>query len=97
MRITLDLDVEQLDRAELPAVLGDLVELQARVLLRLAEVPAVATEDTNVSVEEAARRLGVSVRFCYRRAKELPAVRMGRRLCFSSRGLDEFIRKRRGR
>ena len=53
--------------------------------------------DENVDVEEGARRLGVSVRYVYRNAKTLPVVRIGRRLLLSSRGIDEFIRKRAGR
>lgn len=78
---------------------GLVVALSARLAALGASLAArtatpVPKQDANVDVAEAARRLGVSVRYVYRHAQELPAVRMGRRLVFSSRGLDDYIRRR---
>ena len=50
-----------------------------------------AEPDRNLSVREAAQRLGVSERYVYRHSQELPAVRLGRRLVFSGRGLDRYV------
>jgi excisionase family DNA binding protein len=54
--------------------------------------------DENLSIEEAARRLGVSRDYVYRHAHKLPfTVRIGRRLLFSARGLERWNRQRQGR
>ncbi len=54
--------------------------------------------DENLSTQEAARRLGVSGHWLYRNAKRLPfAVRIGRRLLFSARGLERWNQQRQGR
>jgi excisionase family DNA binding protein len=56
--------------------------------------------DRNLSAQETARRLGVSLPFLYRRAKagEYPfAVRMGRRVVFSAHGLAAWSRQRMNR
>jgi len=69
-------------------------------LLTLAPEPANSREppDENLSVEDAARRLGVSRDYLYRQAGKLPfAVRIGRRLLFSARGLERWNRQRQGR
>ena len=51
--------------------------------------------DQNLSVKEAARRLGVSSAYLYKNARQLPfAIRIGRRLLFSAQGLDRWIRNR---
>lgn len=79
---------------------GLVVSLAARLAALgagLAAPPAVSAPDEAVDVTEAARRLGVSERYCYRHADQLPAVRIGRRLVFSSRGIDQFIARRAGR
>ncbi len=52
--------------------------------------------DENLSIDEAARRLGVSKDFLYR--TKLPfRVRIGRRVLFSARGLERWNRIRQGR
>lgn len=51
--------------------------------------------DQNLTVEEAARRLGMSKDYLYRNARRLPfSRRIGRRLLFSSRGLDNWMARR---
>lgn len=95
----IDLDVATVPREELPSVLGRLVELEARVRLRLSEpagaAPQTAGADRNLSIGEAAARLGMSRAWLYKRGGDLPcAVRIGRRLLFSERGLEAFLRRK---
>jgi excisionase family DNA binding protein len=53
--------------------------------------------DENLSVVEAARRLGMSKDYLYRKAGSLPfAVRIGRRILFSAKGLERWNRERQG-
>jgi hypothetical protein len=53
--------------------------------------------DTNISVEEAARRLGVSASYLYKNAKNLPfMVRIGRRRVCSTSRLERWNRARLG-
>jgi excisionase family DNA binding protein len=48
-----------------------------------------------LTVESAAERLGVSTDYVYRHAEQFPFTRhMGRKLVFSSLGIDEYIRKK---
>ncbi|MBX7185029.1 MAG: helix-turn-helix domain-containing protein [Vicinamibacteria bacterium] len=96
--MTLEIDIATVPRDELPAVLGRLVELEARVRMRLSEpteAPAGAAADRNLDVHEAAARLGMSAAWLYRNGAELPcSVRIGRRLLFSERGLEAFLARR---
>lgn len=89
---------------DLPALLGRLVEAEAiaRLRLSIAAVPASTNgygapeADENLAVTEAARQLGVSTRWLYREARRLPfAVKIGRRLLFSRRGLERWNRQQR--
>jgi excisionase family DNA binding protein len=58
---------------------------------------AVQQPDENLSVAEAARRLGVSRDWLYRHSGELPfTIRIGRRVVFSARGLEQWSRKQQG-
>ncbi len=60
--------------------------------------PGVSGPDANLSAPEAARRLGVSMDWLYKHASGLPfTIRIGRRLLFSSRGLERWNRLRQGR
>jgi excisionase family DNA binding protein len=53
--------------------------------------------DENISTEEAARRLGLSRDWLYKHAAALPfAIRIGRRVLFSARGLERWNRQRMG-
>lgn len=90
-------------RAEPEERAGLVVALSARVaalaagILAAAEHTSRATEDPdqNVSVEEAARRLGVSADWVYR--NRLPfKVRIGRRVLCSVHGLERWSRQRAG-
>ena len=62
------------------------------------QVPTGPGEERLLTVEEAARTLGVSEDWLYRRAPRLPfTVRLGRVLRFSAEGLERYIRQRQGR
>jgi hypothetical protein len=58
-------DVDAVTRNELPALLGQLVELEARVRLRLAELPAAVgtCSSRTIDAEEAATIAGTSKRW----------------------------------
>lgn len=57
-----------------------------------------AEPDSLLDVDAAAKRLNVSTNWIYRRVDKLPfVVRAGRLLRCSSRGIDEYIRRRQGR
>jgi len=93
-------DADGLPIEELPAFLGTLVEVEERIRLRLRSVevaPASATTepDVNVSVDEAARRLGISASYIYKNAARLPfVVRIGRRLTCSTVAFERWRKSR---
>lgn len=82
---------------ELPHLIGQLAECQATAQARLNAAPASISEphDELVAIDRAADRLGVSRDYLYRHAADLPfARRMGRKLVFSSLGIDKYIQKK---
>src|SRR5438093_13327108 len=79
----------------LPSVLGRLAEAEAIVRQRLHNLAPSngpgKQPDQHVSVEEAARRLGISTRFLYKHADRLPFIRrIGRRILCSSRRIHAW-------
>jgi excisionase family DNA binding protein len=94
----LDQAIEAAEPPDLPAIMGVLEAAKGKAWARLSSAPATAAPDENLSIKEAARRMGVSDRWLYRKARTLPfTVRIGRSLLFSSRGLERWISQRRGR
>jgi hypothetical protein len=80
---------------ELPALLGELEVLRTTALLRLSAPSTTQPHDELLSVESAAERMSVSTDYLYRRADTLPFTRrMGRKLLFSSLGIDRYIREK---
>jgi excisionase family DNA binding protein len=80
---------------ELPAFLGELEEIRVTALGRFA-TPYVETRDELLDVEQAAGRLNVSQNYLYRHSRRLPFTRrVGRKLLFSSSGLDLYLKKSR--
>jgi excisionase family DNA binding protein len=79
---------------DLPGLIGDLAEINAIATARLAAPAAAPEPDRMLDVEEASRRMGVSKAYLYRAHKRLSfARRQGRKLLFSSAGLDTYLRK----
>jgi predicted DNA-binding transcriptional regulator AlpA len=79
---------------ELPRLLGDLEEVRATALARLAAPQPIQSQaDELLDVPEASRRLGVSGDYLYRHHKDFPFTRhMGRKLLFSLRGIEKHIK-----
>jgi excisionase family DNA binding protein len=102
---TLERALESIPPEELPLLIGELARLQAEASVRLTSGAANGRRDRTpeapdelLDVEEAARRLSLSCDHLYRHAKELPfTVRIGRRLRFSAKGIERYIRQRQGR
>jgi excisionase family DNA binding protein len=87
--------------SRIPALLSQLSALQSAIAARLISADRDETtpaEDTLLTVEQAAERLGVSTDWLFRRSRALPfVVRLGRHLRFSNRGIDRYLRSRTGR
>lgn len=99
-----DLDrlIAEAPAGQLPALVTALTAKAGTAAARMLAVPHDPAPspgpDENLVVAEAARRLGVSRDWLYRHAKRLPfAVRIGRRLLFSARGLERWNSRRQGR
>jgi excisionase family DNA binding protein len=84
-----------LPREELPRLLGDLAEISATASARLSSAVVESRPDQLLDVEETARRIGISKDYLYRHQRKFPfARRIGRKLLFSSSGLDKFLARR---
>ena len=86
----------------IPALLSQLSALQSVMAARLVSATdldeSVMTQDTLLTVAQAAERLGVSKDWLFRRSRTLTfVVRLGRHLRFSNRGIDRYLRNRTGR
>lgn len=96
----LDTLIASLPPERLPAVMAALSArlglAAARVLAEAGSEDSAQSLDENLSVGEAARRLGVSEDYLYRHARRLPFTRrIGRRLLFSAKGLERWNARRR--
>jgi len=85
-----------ISQEELPRLLGDLEEIRATALARLAPpLPELQPPDSLLAVGEAANRLGVSPHYLYRNHARFPFTRrIGRSLRFSTSGIEQYIRRR---
>jgi predicted DNA-binding transcriptional regulator AlpA len=81
--------------AELPRFLGDLAEVAATAQQRLCAPAPVQPADELLSVRQAAAKLGCSVDFLYKRGSFPFARRLGRKLMFSSNGIEKYLREQR--
>ena len=85
--------IQALPAEELPRLLGDLEELRAIAQVRLLTPPRAPSPDEMLDVNQAADRMRISVDQLYSMAKKLPFTRhIGRKLVFSSAGLDAFLK-----
>lgn len=65
----IELNIDQVPRADLPALLGRLTELEARVRLRLAEPAVVLSPSRTIDADEAAIIAGTSRRWILTRTR----------------------------
>jgi excisionase family DNA binding protein len=100
---TLTALVRDTPSSDLPTLAGELARALVSVVARTAatavRVPATAPTDPAdelLTIEEAAKRLGVKVSWLYRHARDLPFTRkIGRRtLRFDARGLERWAANR---
>lgn len=89
-------EVQTLAPTELPQLLGELEEIRATALARLT-TPAPQTQpDRYIDVKEAADRMGMSRHYLYRHWQKFKFARQeGRKVLFSSSGLDQYLKKSR--
>jgi len=90
---------QQLPPEQLPKLLGEIEEIRCTAMARLGTslIQQPLGPDQLLSVEEAARRMGVSRDYLYRQHGTLPFTRrIGRRVLFSSAGIDRYIRQQDG-
>ncbi len=96
--------VTEASAQEAPALLGHLEQLKATLWTRLLGAASLdgkgqaAEGDTLLKIDDAAKRLNLKEDYLYRHQKRFPfTVRIGRRLRFSSNGIEKYIRQRQGR
>lgn len=90
---------QQLSADELPEFLGDIETVRVTAMSRISAPSATPQQpDRLLSADEAAARLGISKDYLYRHHAEYPfARRIGRRVLFSSVGLESYIGQKRHR
>lgn len=90
---------EDLPPEQLPRLLGEIEEVRCTAMARLSAIAVAhpANPDHLISVADAAQLLGVSKDTLYRQHDHFPFTRrMGRRLLFSSHGIEDYIFKQSG-
>ena len=89
------LAIRQSAPEELPDFIGELESLKATAWARLTSpLPTAQQHDSLLGIEEAADRLGLSTDWLYRNSKKLPFTRrMGRKVLFSSIGINQYINR----
>ena len=89
-------EARELPVDQLPRLIGDLEEIRCTALARLTVPPSQPQADELLDIQAASKRLGLSRDYLYRHHQQFPFTRrMGRKLLFSSLGIDEFIRRKR--
>jgi predicted DNA-binding transcriptional regulator AlpA len=80
---------------EIPALLGELEQIRVTALARLSSPVGAFQPDELLDVRATAKRLGVSQDYLYRHQRKFPfARRIGRKLLFSSSGLNKFLARK---
>lgn len=89
--------VQKLSAEQMPELLGELEVVRTTALLRLsAPVVVPVQHDELLSVDDAAGRLNVSRDYLYRNSRRYPFTRReGRKLLFSSNGIDKYLAQNR--
>lgn len=86
-------DVAALAAEEIPAVIAQLASVQSALAARLLmeRETAKGEPDPLLDIEQAAARLNMSTHYLYKNHRRLPfTVRQGRKVLFSSRGLERY-------
>jgi hypothetical protein len=92
----LEANAKQLPADQIPEFLASLEKIRVIAFARLCAPVQAQEPDELVDVSVAARRLGVSETYLYHSHKKFSfARRVGRKLLFSSRGIEAHIRKAR--
>jgi len=87
--------VKELPVPDLPAFMGKLEEVRFTAQLRLTSPIPIPAPESLLDVTEAAKRLGMSENYLYRHSDKYAFTRReGRKLLFSSSGIDAYIRQR---
>src|SRR5437773_2475086 len=82
--------------SHIPALITRLSSLQTAIAARLiVGEERILPEDNLLRIDEAAKRLGVSPDWLYRRTSKLPfVVRLGRHVRFSAQGIENYVKRR---
>jgi len=86
---------QEMPPEQLPRLVGELEEVRCIAFARLLVPRPVseASSDRLLAIDEASRKLGVSKDYLYRHREDFPFTRrMGRKLLFSSHGIETFLR-----
>jgi hypothetical protein len=87
---------QTLPSADLPSLLGALEEIRVTALARIVVPTVEGRPDESLTIDQAHKRLGVSKGYLYRHWQEFKFARQeGRKVLFSSNGLDLYLRKSR--
>ena len=82
----------KLPTSELPTLVGALEEVKARLWVEMTAPKSNGKVDRLLTADEAAERLSLSKDTLYRRADDFPfTVRIGRKVRYSSKGIDRHI------
>ena len=91
--------VSALPLEAVPVMRGKLAELDTLLQMRVAMAQSNGQDRTHadgdrlLDAKETARRMGVSLDYIYKHAEEFPfAVKEGRRVLFSERSLEQYLR-----
>ncbi len=99
MRSELQLLLEQANKLpaeQLATFLGELEIVRVTALRRITTPAVEAKQDVLLDVRKTAKRLHCSQDYLYRNSHRMPfARRVGRKLLFSSNGLDSYLIKAR--
>jgi hypothetical protein len=92
------IEARELPVDQLPRLIGDLEEIKAMAMARLTAPAPPSQADELLDVQAASKRLGLSCDFLYHHHQRFPFTRrMGRKLLFSSLGIDVYIRQNRAK
>jgi len=96
LKAVLDL-ASELDVADLPFFVGEIETIRCVAVARLTAPAAANPPDSLLTVEQLSARLNVSKDYIYRNKKRFQSFArpQGRKLLFSSTGLDTYLKKSR--